>query len=244
MGALSGKRMIVTRSRQQAGCLIRALEKHGAEVLPIPAIEMVAPADPGPLAQAAAQADSYDLLIFTSANGVAHFLKHDPARIRGRICAIGPGTATALRRHGLQPAFVPRRYIAEGVLEALADFPLAGRRVLIPRAAVARDVLPVELAKRGAAVTVVEAYRTILPEASRRMVRSVSKDGADLITFTSSSTVENFTRLAGGPLPRVPAASIGPITSRTARDLGWKVAVEAEEYAIRGLVRAIVGYYR
>ena len=161
--ALKGKRIIVTRSRKQAGCLVRALEKQGAEVIPIPAIAIEDPADPAPLERAAAEAGVYDLVIFTSANAVSQWVKRDPAKITGALCAIGPGTASALRRHKMRPSFVPRRYIAEGVLEALADFPLAGKRVLIPRAAVARDVIPVELTRRGARVDVVEAYRTVMP---------------------------------------------------------------------------------
>jgi len=234
--ALKGKRIIVTRSRKQAGCLIRALEKQGAEVIAIPAIEIRDPLDPEPLERAAACAGDYDLVIFTSANGVSHFVKCNPAKIRGAICAIGPGTATALRRHGMQPTFMPRRYIAEGVIEALADFPLQGKRVLIPRAAIARDVIPWELSRRGANVDVVEAYRTVLPEASRAKAKGIQ---ADLVTFTSSSTVENFGKLFNGKPPLIPAACIGPITSATARKLGWRVVVEAEEYTISGLVKAI-----
>jgi uroporphyrinogen III methyltransferase/synthase len=242
MNKLEGKRIIVTRSRKQAGCLIRALEKQHAEVLAIPVIEIQDPTDPAPLEQAAAHAGDYDLVIFTSANGVAHFVKRHPAKIRGAICAIGPGTATALRRHGMRPKFIPKRYIAEGLLEALADFPLQGARVLIPRAAVARDVIPVELTRLGAKVDVVEAYRTVLPADSVEQSRKITAKSADLVTFTSSSTVDNFGKLFSGKLPRIPAACIGPITSATARKNGWRVAVEAEEYTIQGLVKAIVAY--
>jgi len=233
---LKGKRIIVTRSRKQAGCLVRALEKQGATVIPIPAIEICDPEDTAPLERAAAAAASYDLVIFTSANAVSKWVARDPAKITGKICAIGPGTATALRRHKMRPAFVPRRYIAEGVLEALADFPLSGKRVLIPRAAVARDVIPVELARRGALVDVVEAYRTVVPPDSVAKARGVE---ADLVTFTSSSTVTNFGKLFSGGVPRIPCACIGPITSKTARELGWRVIAEAEEYTISGLVKAI-----
>ncbi len=241
MNKLKGKRIIVTRSRKQAGCLVNALEKQNAEVLAIPAIEIQDPDDPEPLARAAAHAGDYDLVIFTSANGVSQFVKHHPEKIRGAICAIGPGTASALRKYKMPPRFIPKRYIAEGVLEALADFPLSGARVLIPRAAVARDVIPVELARRGARVEVVEAYRTILPADSVRLARTITAKSADLVTFTSSSTVENFGKLFSEP-PRIPAACIGPITSATARQNGWRVVVEAEEYTIRGLVKAIIKY--
>jgi uroporphyrinogen III methyltransferase/synthase len=142
----------------------------------------------------------------------------------------------------MRPQFIPKRYIAEGVLEALAGFPLKGARVLIPRAAVARDVIPVELARRGAKVEVVEAYRTVLPANSVEQSRTITAKSADLVTFTSSSTVENFGKLFSAKLPRIPAACIGPITSATARKNGWRVVVEAEEYTIRGLVKAIVAY--
>jgi uroporphyrinogen III methyltransferase/synthase len=243
MGSLQGKRIVVTRSRKQAGCLIRALEKQRAEVLAVPVIEIQDPDDPAPLEHAAAHAGDYDLVIFTSANAVSHFVKRDPAKIRGSICAIGPGTASALRRYGMRPQFIPKRYIAEGVLEALADFPLKGARVLIPRAAVARDVIPVELARLGARVEVVEAYRTVLPAGSVEQSRNITAKSADLVTFTSSSTVENFGKLFSGKLPRIPVACIGPITSATARKNGWRVVVEAEEYTIAGLVKAIVAYY-
>ena len=239
--SLKGKRIIVTRSRKQAGCLVSALEKQGATVLAIPAIEICDPDDSAPLAEAAASAGKYDLVIFTSANAVSQWVKRDPAKIAGKICAIGPGTASALRRHKMKPAFIPKRYIAEGVLEALADFPLEGKRVLIPRAAVARDVLPIELTKRGAQVYVVEAYRTVMPADSVAKARGVE---ADLVTFTSSSTVQNFGKLFDGHPPRIPAACIGPITAKTARDHGWRVAIEAEEYTIQGLVKAIRAYYR
>src|SRR5260221_5954553 len=220
---LKDKRIIVTRSLKQATCLVRALEKHGASVILIPAIEIADPDDPAPLERAAAEAGVYDLVIFTSANGVSHFVKRKPAKITGAIWASGPGTATALRRHKMHPDFVPKRYIAEGVLEALAGLPLKGKRVLIPRAAVARDVIPVELGKRGAKVDVVEAYRTIMPAESVVLAKNVK---ADLVTFTSSSTVQNFGRLFGGQAPpRIPAACIGPITSAAARDKGWRVVV-------------------
>jgi uroporphyrinogen III methyltransferase / synthase len=242
-GSLQGKRIIVTRTRQQAGSLIRALEKHRAEVLALPVIEIQDPADPAALEQAAAHAGDYDLVIFTSANGVSHFVKRRPQKIRGAICAIGPGTASALRRNGMRAQFIPKRYIAEGVLEALADFPLQGARVLIPRAAVARDVIPVELARLGARVEVVEAYRTVLPAGSLEKSRGITRRSADLVTFTSSSTVDNFVQLFAGKPPRFPCACIGPITSGTARKNGWRVVVEAEEYTIPGLVKAIVGYF-
>ena len=238
MKPLAGKRIIVTRSRKQASTLVSALEELGATVIECPTIEIRDPDDPEPLRRAAAEADQYDLVIFTSVNGVERFFACRPAKIRGKLCAIGPATAAALKEHGYTADFVPRRYIAEGVLEVLAGFPLNGARVLIPRAAVARDVLPKELERLGARVNVVEAYRTVLPRNTPRELES-----ADLITFTSSSTVTNFARLVPEGLPGVKAASIGPITTATARQVGWEIAVEAKEYTIPGLVRAIVEFY-
>ncbi len=240
---LQGFRIVVTRSRRQAGCLVRALERQGATVVAIPTIEIQDPEDPSPLERAAAAGGDYDLVIFTSANGVAQFFRRRPAPIRGKVCAIGPATASALRRAGVRPDFIPKKYIAEGVLEALADFPLEGRRVLIPRAAVARDLIPRELERRGARVDVVEAYRTVLPEGSANAARQLARHGADLVTFTSPSTVQNFARLLPQGLPGVKAATIGPITTTAARQAGWDVAVEAQEYNIRGLVKAIVRYF-
>lgn len=241
--ALRGRRIVVTRSRHQAAALVEALESEGATVVEFPTIEIQDPQDLGPLERAAAEADRYDLLIFTSANGVERFFARKPGRIRGKVCAIGPATADALRKKGVAVDFVPRRYIAEGVLEALADFPLAGRRVLIPRAAVARDVIPRELEGRGARVDVVEAYRTVLPAAAAQAVERLVKEGADLITFTSPSTVSNFTRLVPRNFRVVKVACIGPITSREARKAGWEVAVEAIEYSVPGLVKAIRDFY-
>ena len=163
-----------------------------------------------------------------------------------KLCAIGPATAAELRRHLLQVAKVPREYRAEGLLEAFAGETIKGKRFLIPRAKVARDVLPDELRKRGAQVDVVEAYRTVAPADSLERARIIfSRHKPTVIAFTSSSTVENFLRLIPedqrtDDLRGVKIASIGPITSQTLRRRGLAVDIEASEYTIPSLVEAIV----
>ena len=165
---LFGQRIVVTRDRRQAGELAEPLEELGAEVLLLPVIEIQPPADPGPLERAIACLDTYDWLIFTSANGVHSYVEHlkDIRSLRAKICAIGPATAAAVEALHIKVDRIPKEYVAESLLEALASDDLAGKRVLLPRAAVARDLVPVELARRGAIVDVVEAYRTVLPESA------------------------------------------------------------------------------
>jgi len=225
----------------------------GAETIELPVIEIQPPADPAPLAAAIEHLHDYDWLIFTSANGVRYFLEaldrsgRDLRSLRGRLCAIGPATARALEQLHLKVDVVPEEYVAESLVAALGSFDLRGKRVLLPRAAVARDVVPVELEKRGAMVDVVEAYRTVVPDNAAARAREVfgGKRRPDWITFTSSSTVKNFIGVAGREaLEGVRVASIGPVTSETARAHGLEVAVEADPFTMDGLVAAIVGAER
>lgn len=243
---LFGRRIVVTRDRRQAPELADPLEELGAEVLLAPVIEIRPPTDPGPLRAAVARLSCYDWLIFTSVNGVRSFIEQldasdcDLRSLRARICAIGPATRAAVEALHLKVDRMPEEYVAESLLEALAADDLKGKRVLLPRAAVARDVVPVELARRGAQVDVVEAYRTEPPEACRAAVAEALARRPHWITFTSSSTVRNFAQAAAGlPLEGVRIASIGPITSRTARELGFEVAIEAQPHTVAGLVEAI-----
>ncbi|HVN07060.1 MAG TPA: uroporphyrinogen-III C-methyltransferase [Bryobacteraceae bacterium] len=239
---LFGRRIVVTRAREQAGTLSAKLRALGAEAIEFPTIEIQPAADYGPLDRAVADLASYDWLIFTSANGVRFFLDRldrsstDLRALRARICAIGPATRAAIEGLHLRVDLMGAEYVAEGLLAAFAAHDLAGRRILLPRAAVARDLVPVELARRGAQVDVVEAYRTGVP--------SAAFDPAwrpDWITFTSSSTVQNFVVMAGADAIRgVKVASIGPVTSATARKLGIDVAVEAAVFTVDGLVEAIL----
>ena len=190
---------------------------------------------------------NYDWLIFTSANGVRFFLerldasKADLRAIRGRICAIGPATRDALERFHLKVDVMAKEYVAEGLLEALAGYDLTGARVLIARAAVARDLLPAELSRRGARVDVVEAYRTMAPPNLAERAAGVLARKPDWITFTSSSTARNLIDAVGGAaLRETRCASIGPITSATLRENGISVAVEASAYTVPGLVQALL----
>ena len=240
---LFGQTIVITRARDQAGALGARLTALGAQVVEIPTIEIQPPADWKPLDTAIARLESFDWLIFTSANGVRSFaerLDRSPRDLRGlraRICAIGPATAAAVAALHLKVDLMPAEYVAESVVAAFEKIPLEGARVLLPRAAVARDLIPKELEKLGARVQVVEAYRTVKPE----NVSWPESLHPDWVVFTSSSTVENFHALFGSEiLNSVRVASIGPVTSAAARRLGVQVVVEPEEHTIPGLVRAIV----
>lgn len=266
MKPLTGKKILITRARHQAQALAEALETLGAEVCAIPAIEIVPPDSYDALDAALLDARKYQWLILTSANGVEVLVERlqllasrtllPPGRGWNSadsisIAAMGPATARALEAHGLPADVVPEKFVAESLVEALRD-QVFGQNVLLVRAKVARDVLPVELARAGAAVDVVDAYQTVVPAASCAALRQVfDRPGhlPDAVTFTSSSTVTNFFRLleeAGVPgwPASMAAASIGPITSRTLLEHGIEPAVEAMEYTIPGLVGALCRWYR
>ena len=245
---LFGQRIVVTRAAGQAGALRARIEALGAGVIEMPTIEIQPAADYGPLDQAIAQLASYDWLIFTSANGVRAFLDRmdrsaaDFRALRASICAIGPATRATIEALHLKVDLMGTEYVAESLLQAFENHPLEGTRILLPRAAVARDLIPVELARRGAQVDVVEAYRTVVPEDAARRASEIfgGSPKPDWIAFTSSSTVQNFVSVAGAEaLAGVRVASIGPVTSRAARDLGIEVAVEARAFTIDGLVEAL-----
>jgi len=249
---LFGRRIVTTRAKSQADALTSRLKALGADVVGMPTIEIRPAADYGPLDRAVSELASYDWLIFTSANGVRFFLERldasavDLRALRAKICAIGPATRAAIERLHLKVDLMGREYVAEGLLAAFQAHDLAGRRVLLPRAAVARDLVPVELAQRGAHVDVVEAYRTIAPENAREQAATIfgGQRKPDCITFTSSSTVQNFVAVAGAEsLAGVKVASIGPVTTATARHLGLTVEGEARIYTVDGLVEAVLGLY-
>ena len=244
---LFGKRVVVTRARAQASDLSEALEGLGAEVLQFPTIRITVPADAEPLRRAVRCVEEYDWLVFTSVNGVGHFWEalsdagRDTRALGAtRVCAIGPATAEALRTRGVAPDLVPDRYVAEAVVDALVRDGVEGRRVLLARADIARDVLPQGLRAAGAEVDDVVAYRTVVDgDGSDQLRGELGRGGVDLVTFTASSTVRSFVDYVGRELGGAKVASIGPITSQTARDLGLPVHVEADEFTIDGLVRAI-----
>jgi uroporphyrinogen-III synthase len=255
--ALSGLRILVGRARHQASALSSALRDLGADVLEIPFIEIRKPRSYKPLDHALQNLEGYDWLILTSVNGVdAIWERLYKLRLTNRelghlkIAAIGPATADAIKEHGAKVHVVPKEYVAESVVKSLRNR-VTGKRVLVARAKVARDVIPQELRKLGAHVDVVEAYETIIPQSSRKRLNAALKNKArrpHLITFTSSSTVRNFTALLEGSAPRgnlkqldgILFASIGPITSATLRELGLRADIEAKQYTIPGLVAAIV----
>jgi uroporphyrinogen III methyltransferase / synthase len=253
---LFGKRIVTTRAREQSAALREALEELGAEVVEIPAIEIRDPQTWQPLDQAIGRLEEFDFLVFTSANGVTKFLGRLPVcgrdvrDLKGlQIGAIGPGTAAELAATGIRVDFMPNEYRAEGLIEHFKDIDISGKSFLIPRAKVARDILPRTLEKRGARVEVVEAYETVQPRIGPRELERLLTPTPDAITFTSSSTVTNFVKLMESNtlrriLDSVALASIGPITSETVRKHGLKVSVEAVDSTIMGLVRALQDYFR
>lgn len=250
---LAGKRILITRPRARAGRLADALASQGAQVLLLPTIEIVAPETYAHLDAVLAVISGFDWLVITSANGAAaladrmRFLRISPRQLSHlQVAAIGPATAGAVEKIGLQVAAMPEEYVAEAVVGMLRER-VVGRRVLLARAAVARDVIPDELRKCGADLHVVEAYRTVIPADSIAQVRALFGAGAslpDAVTFTSSATVKNFFILlaaAGVELPPgLHAISIGPVTSQTLRRHHWEPACQAEKYDIPGVVEACI----
>ncbi len=244
---LAGQRIVVTRAKDQADSLSTPLRHLGAEVVELPTIEIQPAQNYGPLDTAIKGLSDYDWLIFTSVNGVRFFLERldksamDLRGIRGRLCAIGPATRDALERFHLKVDVMADEYVAEGLLRSLEAFELNRTRVLIARAAVARDILPDELRKRGAHVDVVEAYRTGVPVDLAARAAGVLASKTDWVTFTSSSTANNLISACGADALRgVRVASIGPVTSATLNDAGVPVNVEASPHTVPGLIEGIL----
>ncbi len=254
---LFGTTVLVTRPREQAGEFADLLTAYGAHVIAFPTIAIIPPADWGPLDRALADLAGYDWIVFTSVNGVRFFFERLRALGRdvravghARFCAIGPRTAEALASRGFRADLIPAEYQAEGILEAFKKENLKGARVLLPRAEVARDLLPDELRGRGATVTVVVAYRTIRPETDAESIKAQLQRGAiGVVTFTSSSSVRNYVELfadqhdACALTANAVVACIGPITAETAESFGFKVRVRAKENTIPALADAIVGHF-
>ena len=252
MKPLFGKRILVTRARNQASRLTQGLEELGAECLEAPTIKIVPPADNGKAVdEAVAKLSDFDWVIFTSVNGVEFFFQGlcraglDSRALAGlSVCAIGSGTAEALAGRGIKADVVPENFTAEGIIAALYGKAKAGDKILLPRAAEARNVLPEELSNQGMEVEVVTAYETRTADTdSEALVKAFAEHTIDMVTFTSSSTVKNLIKLLGDKaadlLKDVEIAVIGPVTAETCRKHGLKVAIQAEEYTIAGLIRAI-----
>lgn len=251
---LHGRSVVVTRPRHQAHGMAEKLRGFGAQVVLIPAIRIEPRAELSRLDHALENLDSYRWVVFTSVNGVR--ITWDLLRKRGmsseafhssRVAAIGPATARALRSRGVEPNFVPDEFVAEKVAAGIPD--VDGSRILLPRAAGARPVLPEQLEARGAAVDEISIYHSVRGDATDQAIDQL-RSGVDVVTFTSPSTAENFTdivsevgldpnQLPGSPL----IACIGPITAGAARELGYQTAVTASRYTADGLVDALVKHY-
>lgn len=253
---LFGRRIVVTRAREQASSFAERLARAGADVIEFPTIETVPPQSWASLDKELARLDIYNWVIFTSANGVKYFvdrLKEIGSDIRAlkgiKIQAIGPKTAEAVESMGVRVDSVPSEYRAEAVVISLGADGVAGKNILIPRAKVARDVLPGELRKMGANVVIADAYETIKPDAKRDEMKKLFEEGrVDVVTFTSSSTVSNFVEMFGKEetlklMNGVKVASIGPITSDTARKFGLNPVIEPSDYTTEALARAIERFY-
>lgn len=257
---LFGRRIVVTRAREQAGELVDRLEELGAQALEAPALRIEPIADTTALDAAAASAGSFDWIVFTSANAVDHFLRRllaGPQDIRSlkgpRLCAIGPATAERLSQYGLKVDIVPAEHRAEAVAVAmLGEAAIAGARVLLPKADIAREVLAEELRKAGAEVTEVAAYRTVPGSGARDgdpdIYKMLLERQIDVVTFTSASSVRHFVKLLGDEpavdlLKGTTVASIGPVTAEAAQQLGIETTIMPKEYTVPALVDAIVAFF-
>ncbi len=264
---LHGRRIVVTRARAQASGLAATLRGLGAEVVELPAIRIEPRIESEEVRWAVERIGEYALICVTSPNGARllfdalHGAGLDARALGGTsklqqvgggdsgadgqaragtvVAAIGPGTARALAEHGIAADIVPERFVAEALVEALEAVEIDGRRVLVARAAEARDVLPEALRKRGAEVDVVALYETVREDPAPEAIEATQ--GADYVTFTSSSTVRNLTEVLGDRFPTgAQVVSIGPITSEAARDAGLEVAIEAKRHDVDGLVDALL----
>jgi uroporphyrinogen III methyltransferase/synthase len=254
---LLGKGVVVTRAREQASSLVRTLAGHGAHVYEFPTIRIQPLDGYEEVENAILRLPMQDWVIFTSVNGVKHFWNQLQeigldARVFGglQVAAIGPATAEALRCRGINPDFVPEKYVAEHVVSGLLERGIAGKKVLIPRARVAREVLPQELVNAGAEVQVLPVYETTLAqEDESEIIQAMDQDKLDYVTFTSSSTVDNFFTLVDADRLReykaahpgkAKLACIGPITAQTLQKHGFEPDLQPEDYTIPALVDALL----
>ncbi|MCD4762684.1 MAG: uroporphyrinogen-III synthase, partial [Desulfobacterales bacterium] len=253
---LMGKRIVVTRAREQASDLVKQLSDLGAECLECPTIKVVPPDDWKPLDAAIENISSYDWLVFTSVNGVNYFFerlfsKGNDARALGKLntAVIGPATERRLFNFGLKSDIVPKSYRAESIIEAFGNEDVNGKKILLPRAKEARPILPVELTKMGATVDEITSYYTKeVPDSADLLLKRLKENTIDLITFTSSSTVKNFKAILPDnvfetQMKDITIACIGPITADTAKNLGFEVHIVAKSFTIPGLCEAILDYY-
>ncbi len=253
---LLGKKILITRARDQSPEFAGRLKRLGAKVIEFPTIQILPPISWKEVDRAIDQLKSYDWAIFTSANGVHFFWQRliekgknhiPPSSLK--ICAIGPATAKQLKEKGMRIEYIPKEFVAESVLKGFEKIDLKGKRILLARAKVARDILPKGLRKMGAEVDVVEAYRTVKPRGgTKRLNQLLLERGIDVITFTSSSTVNHFAELLKKEnlkilLKDIAIACIGPITAKTASRWRMRVKIQPKEYTIPGLTQAIAKYF-
>ena len=247
---LAGRRILVTRAAHQAGKLSDGLKALGAVAVEVPVLEIAPPASLEDLDEALRHIGGYDWILFTSANTVRALASRgavmgvDPARgFAAKVAAVGTATAAAARDAGWNVSVVPESYVAESLVDSVQD-EIRGKRVLLARAEVARDVIPDALRAAGAAVDVVDAYRNVIPASAPELLRRALAEGLDAATFTSSSSVTHLADAAGAaglkfPFADVAAVSIGPITSATLREAGWEPAAEAYPHDVPGLIGAV-----
>ena len=246
---LAGRRILVTRAAQQAGKLSEGLRALGGIPVEVPVLEIAPPLSFVALDRALRQLDQYDWIIFTSANTVAALQRRGAevgvsAASSAKVAAVGAATASAAREAGWNVALVPDSYVAESLVASLQQQDVRGKRVLLARAEVARDVIPDALRAAGALIDVVDAYRNVIPAEAPGQLRRALAEGLDAATFTSSSSVTHLADAAraanvGFPFAGVPAVSIGRVTSATLRAAGWEPSAEADPHDIPGLVAAV-----
>jgi uroporphyrinogen III methyltransferase/synthase len=257
---LFGKRILVTRPRDQAAELVRALEAVGAETIEAPMIRIAPPDDFGPLDEACARVGDFDWIVFSSSNAVDAFFDRllagprDLRAVRAKLCGVGPATGERLAEYGLKVDLVPDEYRAESLVQALtANGHVAGVKVLVPRADIGRTILADELRRHGADVTEVIAYRTVVVEPEREgepdVYRMLLEKRIDVVTFTSASAVRNFIHVLGAEpaadlLRATVVASIGPVTAEAASQSNVQTTIMPAEYTVPALVAAIVDHFR
>lgn len=247
---LAGRRILVTRAVDQAGNLSKGLEDLGAEPIEVPTLGFSLPEDPSPLIACLRQLGTYDWLIFTSSIAV-RFVLHSAwslgrvsvGQIKGKFAAVGPATARQIVSEGFRVDFIPDKYVAESLVDGFPE-DVKGKRILLARSALARDVIPDAFRAAGAIIDAPEAYRNVLPESAPDVLKQALAAPIDAVTFTSSSTVKHLAEAAqkaevAFPFAGIPAISIGPVTSQTLREHGWEPAAEADPHDISALVEAV-----
>ncbi len=250
---LFGRRVLVTRASEQAPVLIDALSKLGAESIVVPTITIIPPPSFAELDQALSELDQIDYLLLTSVNAVTAFfdrlasLGYDTHVLNGlQTVVVGPKSAEALSARGINVDLMPEDYRAEGVVALLKDR-ISGKKLLYPKAALARDLIPAELSAAGGKVIDPVAYASAPPADTAGKLQQALADGLDLLTFTASSTVQNFVDLLDADhlvlAKEIPVASIGPLTSETARKLGFNVVIEPADSTLDDMVEAIKDYF-